>query len=246
VALHGFDDDVRRGLTAAVYGSMGGYREEGLFDWEKSWFEEDLPTAPARVLVGGAGTGRELRHLAAAGYEQVAFDPVQGFVERARRIADGSSCLAVLQGAYEDLADPAGAGAARFAAEVERFSPYDAVLLGWGSLTHVTTARHREGLLAALRRLCPAGPVLASFWMRAEGEAAAEGRAARLGRRLGRIIGGRDDAPLDGGDRFLSHCGFAHSFTEAEIRDLARHAGYTVRRLGAGPHTYPHVTPGAG
>lgn len=239
LALGALDAGALRAMTVRAYAAGGSRGGRALFEWEREWFGADLPPAKARLLVGGAGAGRELGHLASMGYGIVAFDPVPALVERARAEL-GGSCLAVLEGAYEDLADRESA----LAGAVARFAPFDAALLGWGSLSHVVTAAHRRGLLVALRRLCPTGPVLASFWMRDDEEPVPQGRAARLGRGIGALLSGRGrggpgPAP---GDMVLPHCGFGHAFTRGELEALAAEAGYAIARLETGEAEYPRAT----
>ena len=43
--------------------------------------------------------------------------------------------------------------------------PYAAIVLGWGSLTHVLDPSARRRLLRACDRLCPTGPIVASAWI---------------------------------------------------------------------------------
>jgi hypothetical protein len=74
-ALAALDPDERAELTSALYNARGEYEAQDLFEWEEAWFEADLPKPPAKILIGGAGSGREVRHLLEKGYEIVAFDP---------------------------------------------------------------------------------------------------------------------------------------------------------------------------
>ena len=81
----------RVALTAALYAGQstylpGGPRfEGGLFAWEERALEA-FPRS-GRVLLGAAGAGRELGALVARGFEVVAFDPCQPFVDAARGVA---------------------------------------------------------------------------------------------------------------------------------------------------------------
>ena len=52
----------------------------GLFDWEEDAVRRYFPAPPSRVLVGGAGGGREPFALADKGYVVVAFDPAEPLV----------------------------------------------------------------------------------------------------------------------------------------------------------------------
>jgi hypothetical protein len=228
----------RNELGAALYdGAHRGPRAGGLFAWERDWFARRLPRPPARILVGGAGDGREAAPLAAQGYELDAFEPA------ARPAAACAARLGrsgrVVTCRYQDLSaavlDGAGGPATSFVSR-----RYAAVLLGWGSLTHVLDAEERRRLLAACARLCPEGPVLASFWLRASDEVATPGRAERAGRALGRALGRlRGAEPLQG-CRFGWWYGFGYAFGRAEIEALAAGAGRRV--LWEEASGYPHVT----
>jgi hypothetical protein len=52
-------------LAHALFGPLRNYGGFGLQPWEQRWYARDLPPAPARVLVGGCGAGRELVGLTA-------------------------------------------------------------------------------------------------------------------------------------------------------------------------------------
>jgi len=210
----------------------------GLFTWERDWFARRLPAPPAPLLVGGAGDGREAAALKEWGYEVDAFDPAARATRTcAARLGRGARVAACR---YEDLSravlDGGRGPAAAFAAR-----RYRAVLLGWGSLTHVLDAGERERLLAACDRLCPDGPILASFWLKATDADPAPGRAERAGRTLGRAVGRLRDAEPSGDFRFGWWFGFAHAFGRAELEALAARAGRrVVWEEAAGG--YPHVT----
>jgi len=233
-------------LTNQLVAAGSSQRNRELFPWEARWLEADLPRAPARILVGGAGAGREVFQLASRGYGLVAFDPVDRLVERARESVGEDDAVSLLVGSYQDLADPGDAAARAFARRVERESPYDAVLLGWGSLTHVVEPRHRLGLLTRLRDLCPSGPVLASFWLKGERSARGADRARAWGTRLGAALrsGSAPTEPIDDADQVMAHAGFGHAFTRAELETLATTAGYAVTHFEANTTgaSFPHAT----
>jgi hypothetical protein len=70
----GLDAGQRAEVTMRLYDRQPRIRT-ALFDWERTWFEALLPQPPARILVGGCGTGCEVRALLDRGYEVWAFDP---------------------------------------------------------------------------------------------------------------------------------------------------------------------------
>lgn len=222
VALAALSDEDLHRLTTKRYARSRPGRTD-LADWEQAWFERDLPPPPARILVGGAGHGRELAWLGTRGYELVAFDP-----------ACPSETIHEL--GYEDFIGPTSPARATALEAIRSGGPYDAVILGWGSYTHLAGHELRAEVLRAMRELSD-GPLLMSYWSRPSGAAPRERRSARLGRLFGRALGSRraDRA----GDRVVPHAGYAHTFSDAEIAALAQEAGY---RACCHREGYPHAT----
>ena len=131
-----------------------------LADWEMDWFKNTLPSPPAKVLVGGAGWGREVMVLRSLGYDVVGFDPL--FTPNDNRGVDG-----LMTGSYRDMIDAVLKDRATCLSSIVD-EPFDAVILGWTSLSHVTSAVRRWQIIEAADRLCPAGPILGSGWVYTE------------------------------------------------------------------------------
>lgn len=238
----------RSDLTAALYAQQstylpGGHRfQSGLFAWEKRVFDSALFPRSGRVLLGAAGAGRELVALLDRGYSVVAFDPCEAFVEAARRIAETSSERAanttVVRASYRDLVRAAGeqAGPLSFLRDEARF---DAVVLGWGSLSHVSPASERLALFQALHALAPGAPVLASFLLEPDTSASpgSKGRVRDALRRVFATLGA--PGPSEAGDHFYPDAGFLSNLPRDEIAELAFRSGYEVALLDAAP--YPHA-----
>lgn len=220
----------REAVTLALYGRAGG-ELRALFPWEVQWFDAWLPRSGA-ALVAGAGAGAEVRALVARGLTVDAAEPVPRLAAAlaaagARRVFTADHA-ALAEGALSGMGPAAGLRDARYAA----------VLLGWGSLTHVLDADVRRRVLAAVDRLT-AGPILASFWGAEGAGPAPGGRLAQAGARVGRAVGRlRGHPPGAGDERFAPWCGFGHLFTVAEIEGLGAAVGREAR-WGEGP--YPHV-----
>jgi hypothetical protein len=223
-------------LTIHLYDLQAFSEGAQLSAWERAWLSSALPPAPARLLLAAAGEGRELGWLCESGYTVDAFEPATSHVAKLRAHAGERAEIAC--GSFADLvaavlrAEPtslASFGARR----------YDAVVLGWGSFSHVLEADERAELLRACDRLAGAGPVLASFWLRGEGaiRSRAQQLGAALGRRLSALRGVSAAQPA--GQVFRTHCGFAHEFTRAEIDALAGALGRSARWGESG---YPRVT----
>jgi len=246
VSMAALDTENRRRLTTAVYGARKDYKLEGMFEWEEKWFSSDLPAPPAKILLGGAGSGREIHHLSRLGYRIVAFDPVPSFVHHGIGRLQPNQCEAFLVGSFEDLASPSKEAARAFENDVKDLSPYDAVVCGWGSFTHIGTDVQRISLLKQFKKVCPNGPVLLSFWMRGEDAEIRKGRAWKLGWKIGRLLANQMDAiePPNPGDWFLGNAGFGHFFTLEEIKELAATTGYELSRSPGGTYigTFPHAT----
>src|SRR4051794_9728091 len=77
-------EDVLEAFNALAYESDKAYVpgtrkfRHHLFAWETAAIGRFFPPAPARLLIGGAGGGREAFALAERGYEVVAFEPAAG------------------------------------------------------------------------------------------------------------------------------------------------------------------------
>ncbi len=221
--------DEKSALTVRIYDSFPDYRSVGdtLYVWEEPWFASRLPPPPARVLVGACGTGREAIALAERGYRVDAVEPAPEFVvESRRRLGTRGQ---VFRASYEQLSalvlDEADGG------QPLQRARYDAVILGSGSLTHVLDPREQQRILNAVSVLCPQGPILASFFCENDDAGPPPtGRAMRLGRRIGRLVGRARrlrDAPSDRLS-YRAHSGFAYTYTPREIERLAHGAGREV------------------
>jgi hypothetical protein len=126
-----------------------------------------------------------------------------------------------------------------------RWKRFDAIVFGWGSFTHIIGARARVDALIRALALCPAGPALLSFWIRDDRDAEqAEGRSARLGAALGRLLRSGEAREVGPGDLVVGHGGYCHAFTWDEFEALAAAGGYAVQRSSRdrAEASYPHLT----
>jgi hypothetical protein len=223
----GLPASARGPFTDAIYARQptyapGGARfGEGLFDWERAALEHPAWPRAGRVLLGGGGGGRELAALSDRGHEVVAFEPSALIDELSRAARAAPTRCEALRGDYDALVQAltTGGGPLRSLAPPATF---DAVVLGWGSLTPVVEPPAQAALLSALRRAYPAAPVLLSVMQRLEG---APPRAARVVRDVARGLGW-PGASLPEAVAVTPLAGFIYRFTEAEIRALAAAAGY--------------------
>jgi len=231
--------DERSALGIHLYDVSPAHRGTGLQPWEEAWLRRRLPPPPARLFVGGCGAGRELVALAASGYALDACEPAASLCATARaRLGDQARVVGC---SYEDLSAAILDGADNAAAPLAA-ARYDAVLLGWGSLTHVLDGGERVRLMRALDRLCPRGPILASFWSERFDRAPSADRAYRLGAAAGRAVAALRKLPgAPASELFTLHAGFAHRFTRDEIDALAASVGRAVH-WDDDDTDYPHVT----
>jgi hypothetical protein len=155
---------------AARSKAVAGAALRPLFPWEVEWFDALLPPPPARILVAGAGAGAEVVALRARGYAVAATEPVERLARQCAEV--GARPVWPLD--HEALGTLAG----------ERF---DAVLLGWGSLTHVLTPAGRQRTLEAAAALT-SGPILASFWTQASAGPPPSGRLVAWAERAGTAV----------------------------------------------------------
>ncbi|MBI5518046.1 MAG: hypothetical protein HY909_30025 [Deltaproteobacteria bacterium] len=236
--------EARAAVTAALYAAQGTYAPRGalyargLFPWEEELLALDAFAPPGALLLGGAGGGRELGPLRARGWTVRAFEPCEALCARAREACEGDPGARVERGAYDDLVRFQRQGDGPLRGLLEG-SPFDAVVLGWGSLSHVCERDARVALLRAARGVCPRGPVLLSFLPRTA--EAAEGRSVRWLRGACRALGAPSErAP---GGTFLWNAGFAVRLSVEDVRAEAREAGYRVLRAGLSPYGHAALTP---
>ena len=209
-------DDITRSCYETTTHLLG-TGSQTLFDWEREWFERDLPPPPARILITGAGWGREAFELCRMGYEVVAFEPA--ITDAALSSQPQEWPLSFIRADFEDFVQ----------AQLENqwnilsvcAKPFDAVLLGWGSLTHVLSSSKRLRVFQAASAAAPKGPILGSVWMRESGSDkrihAVRMAAQEVSRLVGRIRGVDPSEPQD--FAFSTSFGFGVYLTHAELSE---------------------------
>jgi SAM-dependent methyltransferase len=207
---------------SAKYSQGSEHNESGLFAFERNAIERSFPPPPASILVGACGGGRELFGLVERGYRiAAAYDPVAKFIDTLRedrRFADAKERLCVASHQQVESLPPL--------MEMRRKGDYlDAVVVGWTSYTHLLRAPSRVAFLHALRRLCPRGPVLVSFFVQSAGEA----ERPRQFRSMLRRLLGTTEGMVQPGDGLHRSAGGIHYFTEAGFLAEAAEAGYRVQ-----------------
>lgn len=224
-------DDVLDAYNALAYSATARYRPDAAgvqgdwFVWERVAVAQWFPKAPARVLVGGAGGGREARQLLSAGYQVVAFDPVRALAEGLA--AQQRPGLQVFEGRYESLPDLIETVGDRRVRRLDDLGPFDAAIMGWGSLAHVRRAADR---VSAIRRLASvvSGPLLLSvyppLWSPNPGRTASQWLYAQ-------------------GAVFSPGLGRIQTFTDPQLRELLAQAQVDVLAFDAEsrPDNWPHA-----
>lgn len=248
ILLAGTDTDAREAINTAVFDAEDTYAPggpayaRGLFAWERAALGRAPFPPSGRVLLGGAGGGRELSALCAMGYKVTAFEPSETLSAALADVASKHPGARAFRASYADLVRAARAMGGPL--ESIASEDHDAVVLGWASLSHLTSHDERLALFEALRALAPRATVLVSY-LGPDDDGRANGRVEALRGPIRRALArwsGRPEAPA--GQGFVPGAGFYERLTEDDLRALARAAGYTVAFHD--PEPYPHalLTPG--
>lgn len=223
VVLGVLSDAAIHRLGQLSYASIAWYRPNedaswpALFPWEQAFTERYLPDAPASVLVGGAGTGRETYHLAAMGHRVVAFDPLPAFVDIMVQSMPPDLDVRAFRASYGELPYLGPATPGDPGLDLNREPPFDAAILGWCSFSHVL---HQADQLRALKTVASvvSGPILISFFSRDPSEEAPVTRS-------------ESRFPLrhrDPSYGFQTATGVYRRYIASEIFDLCAAAGLSV------------------
>jgi hypothetical protein len=209
-------------LTVSTYDRGGQF--DGRLEWETALLES-LPAG--RVLVGGAGNGREVAQLRALGHTTDALEPAAAPAAICRGRIDADGLLVVCD--YAALTDAVLDGEPTAAHPLLDRS-YAAVLLGWGSLTHVLEPAARCRLLQACDRLCPRGPIVGSAWIEGTRFAPDARPPEALGRRVGSLVGRLRRVPVPE-DRLIFNraTGFGAALSPDALRALGDAIGRETR-----------------
>ena len=204
--LHQVDEQYYSQSTLYVDDS---YNRRGLFAWERAAIETHFQDC-RRLLLIGAGGGREALALARLGYQVDGVECHPGLAAYANRLLAAEGLAAHIHPTPRD-AVPAHGG------------PYDGVIVGWGAYMLIQGRRRRIAFLRALRaQALPSAPLLLSFFARQGTERRYRLVAAMANflRRLRR----RDLAQV--GDALEPN--YVHYFTEPELTAELAEAGFDL------------------
>jgi len=234
----------REAFTNYVYAQRteylpgGAIYSHGLFDWEKQLFLSSKFPKKGCLLVGAAGGGREVVALRQLGYQVVAFEPAAMLFRGLEHACQGDADVALACASYGDMVAAVQHQRGPLV-EVLRDRSFAGIVLGWGSLVHLTQARERTSLLVALRQLAPRAPVVLSFFSRSAA-AMAPARSEQFRTWLRQRLSPRGRFASDlAGLSFERHGGFAKAYTDDEIKQLAADTGYEIEIQS--PTGFPHA-----
>jgi hypothetical protein len=208
--------------TAYVPG--GDIFEMGLFDWELRAIAEPPFPRSGRILLGGAGGGRELVELCRRGFDVVAFEPSGRLCESARQVIASFPRADVVQASYRDLVNAANEHAGPLAPHVLNTS-FDAIFFGWASFNFALADLNACELLSAARLISPQAPILLSVGM-SLAETGRLGRLRRVLRRINKLLGA--PSARRPGDYWCVG-GFGHLLSEDEFISAVRDSGYRLQ-----------------
>ena len=237
----------RPSVTTAIYDQQRSYAPGGelfalgLYEWERRLIATPpFPAPPARLLLGGAGGGREVVPLRDRGYEVWSFEPSPQLVAEANTAMGAQNGASLVVGDYDDLVRAVRGEFTRLSALATQ--EFDAIILGWGSLSYVTPEEARLELLVTLKMLAPAAPVILSFIPRLDADE--RGRPAALRRGLRRVLPRLGGQPVtDSGEQFVPWGGFASALPLDEIERLALQSGYRPAVLETEPYGHALLVP---
>ena len=210
------DGDALAAVDEAMYAGGGYLGDEhnlrGLFPWEETALDEWF-AGRRRLLLVGAGGGRELVALAARGLSVDAYECNPALVAAGNDLLERRGVDARIALLPRDEA-PGGGG------------PYDGGLVGWSAYMLMPGRERRIRFLRGMHdRLQPGAPLLLSFWTRMEG-APRPPRVVRVANTVRRMLG---RPRVDLGDDLAPN--YLHSFTEAEVRAEMTEGGFQMMRF---------------
>lgn len=217
-------------VTADGYGAGGVFGTEehnrrGLFGWEQQAVERYF-AARSKVVIAAAGGGREALAMVEQGFEVVAFDPDETLIEQCheRLTTAEAQRLTLLPAASNAV--PALAHAA-----------FDAGIVGWGALGHMTSQRVRADFLRAFATLLkPGAPALISFHLRPP-QSRTDSLRDAIAKGVAAVTFGRKPQV---GDRFRieSTASFLHLFTPEEVKAEIEASGFSVVHFAEAPEAH--------
>lgn len=208
------DRDMLHLLDKCCYDLWSEYHTEdhnrkGLTAWEARAITNYF-VARRRLLVAGAGGGRELLALCQLGYEPDGFECHPELAAVARKLLQGDGFTAEVELVARDKWP-------------KNKKQYDGLIIGWGAYMLIQERKNRVAFLEAMRARVPANaPLLLSFFHRSP-EARRFKIIVFVGNILRRI---RRKKLLEVGDSLAPN--FVHLFTKSELKVELKQAGFDL------------------
>jgi hypothetical protein len=202
-------EDARKYRTKEYDYQNSDYNRRGLWRWEQEAISRHFGSC-RRLMVVGAGGGREVLALRRLGYEVDGFECDPGLVARANELLAAEGLVGTMRPCAPDEC-PLAEG------------PYDGIVVGWGAYLHIPGKQRRMKFLRGLRRLMSDGsPILVSFLCRSS-----HARRVRVIARAANLIRWLLHRELvELGDALDPH--FFHFFTREEIVAELEAAGFQL------------------
>lgn len=185
------------------------YIQSGLFRWEKAAIEKYFSGAK-KILLIAAGSARETFALSRMGLEVDSYECNEALMEYGNKLLQEKGFEERIK--YLQRNTVPG-----------ELTKYEGIIIGWGAYSHIRGRSKRLSFLKDLRPfLKTEAPLMISFLLTVE--------RTRQDRIVKRVSNGlrifRRKSKTETGD--LLHSGFVHYFTEEEIKNELKEAGYRI------------------
>lgn len=217
------EESTLRDRTGAYYRKSSQYRNEkynlgGMHSWESTAIRKYFVPG-SKILVAGAGGGREAFSLAKLGFKVTAFDCNPELVSYAMQLATRSRLdINILESEADSVPSLSGT--------------WDGAVVGWGAYTHIIGVDARIQFLKQLSQfLEPGSPILLSFLTRAE-SAILFHLVYTIARLFGFLRGSKQRVEL--GD--ILDGSFDHYFVRDELVDELVQAGMQLEFFALSPY----------
>lgn len=188
----------------------------GFLPWEAPLVERYFQPG-LRLLIAGAGAGREILALRKAGYEAEGFECSLPLIRAGQEIFDRLGERYDVVACAPD-AVPAGP------------PDSDGLIVGWGAYTHIPTKARRVTFLQALKkRSVPGSPLILSFFTR-NNRSMADNVLDHTATAVGFVLRARKES-FEAGDR-LEWGRYVHRFTRQELEAELTEAGFSPAYYG--------------
>lgn len=219
------DRDSLHAVDQLYYDGQALYRDpeyncRGLFPWEQEMIERYFARS-RRLLLFGAGGGREMIALGRLGYQVDGYECNPEFVHQANELLSQSGVPGMVRPHARDQFP-----------EIDGI--YEGLIFGWGSYMLIQGRERRVRFLQeCAARLLPEAPVLLSFYNQEETRLN-DGLVVRIGSAARRLL--RREA-LEPGDSLAPN--YVHYFSKEQIASEMKEAGFAIVHYSA--HSYGHA-----